>query len=105
MPLHPLACQPCCCWRAPQSIKWSPSWGAAWPGLLGTEYGHAVLLKVGYFIPLLTLASVNRLVLTEQMAQRQSKSLIQASIAVEMFLGVLVIFTAGFPCLTDAWNT
>ena len=69
------------------------------PGLLGTTYGHVALVKVGLFLLLLTLAALNRLVLTEHLS-RSSAGVTQrhmrVSIGVEMVLGAAVIITAGF---------
>ena len=66
------------------------------PGLFGTEYGHVALLKLGCFCILLTLAALNRLVLTGCMARGGSRSRMQLSIASEAMLGALVIVIASF---------
>jgi mono/diheme cytochrome c family protein len=65
------------------------------PGLLGTRYGHVALIKLGLFIGLLSLAVLNRLVLTERLAHGHSRTHMRLSIAVEMSLGLLVIVVAG----------
>ena len=41
------------------------------PGLLGTEYGHVALVKLGLFLMLLFLAALNRFVFTERLARQQ----------------------------------
>lgn len=66
------------------------------PGLFGTAYGHVALVKLGLFVLLLTLAAINRLVLTERMAQGGSRSHMRVSIAGEMALGALVVIVAAF---------
>lgn len=64
------------------------------PGLFGTTYGHVALVKLALFIVLLTLAALNRLVLTERVAH--GTTAIRISIIFEMLLGIAVIVTAGF---------
>ncbi|MDR3537647.1 MAG: CopD family protein [Acetobacteraceae bacterium] len=44
------------------------------PGLLGTAYGHAVLLKAALFTVLLGFAALNRVVLTPRLRQAQAAS-------------------------------
>lgn len=69
------------------------------PGLFGTSYGHVALVKLGLFFILLTLAALNRLVLTDHLAQSASSEArrrMRTSIMIEMILGVAVIVTAGF---------
>lgn len=68
-------------------------------GLFGTQYGHIALAKLALFGVLLTIAGVNRLVLTERLAgtdPRAARRHMQFSIATEALLGILVILTAGF---------
>lgn len=68
-------------------------------GLFGTTYGHIALIKVGIFLALLTLAALNRLVLTEQLAHSTASVMqrrMRLSIAAEMLLGTAVIIVAGF---------
>jgi putative copper export protein/mono/diheme cytochrome c family protein len=68
------------------------------PGLFGTSYGHVALAKLALFFVLLSLAALNRLVLTERLpsdplgAARWHMGL---SILCEMALGVAVIVAAG----------
>jgi mono/diheme cytochrome c family protein len=69
------------------------------PGLLGTTYGHVALIKVGFFLVLLTLAAINRLVLTEHLAHSTggvTQRHMRVSIGIEMVLGAAVIIVAGF---------
>jgi putative copper export protein/mono/diheme cytochrome c family protein len=69
------------------------------PGLFGTTYGHVALIKVAIFLALLTLAALNRLVLTEHLAHSTSgvtQRHMRLSIALEMLLGAAVVVTAGF---------
>lgn len=65
------------------------------PGLFGTTYGHVALIKLGLFFVLLTLAALNRLVLTERMAEITPR-IMRLSIATETILGTLVVITAAF---------
>ena len=69
------------------------------PGLLGTEYGHVALVKLGLFLMLLFLAALNRFVFTERLADSRfltARRRMRVSIAIEMLLGAAVIITAGF---------
>jgi putative copper export protein/mono/diheme cytochrome c family protein len=68
------------------------------PGLFGTSYGHVALVKLAVFVLLLSLAVLNRLVLTERLASDPSGAArwhMGLSILCEMVLGVAVIVTAG----------
>ncbi len=68
------------------------------PGLFGTSYGHVALAKLALFFVLLSLAALNRLVLTERLASDPSGAArwhMSWSILCEMVLGVAVIFAAG----------
>ena len=68
------------------------------PGLFGTRYGHVALVKLALFFVLLSLAGVNRLVLTERLAgdePRAARWHMRLSILCEMVLGVAVIVAAG----------
>ncbi len=68
-------------------------------GLFGTTYGHVALIKVGIFLALLTLAALNRLLLTEHLAQNTAgitQRHMRLSIAAEMLLGIAVVITASF---------
>jgi putative copper export protein/mono/diheme cytochrome c family protein len=67
------------------------------PGLFGTGYGQVALAKLGLFVVLLTLAALNRLVLTDRLAAGSGTRLaMRLSVAAEMGLGALVVLTAGF---------
>lgn len=69
------------------------------PGLFGTGYGHVALLKLALFVVLLTIATLNRFVLTDRLAgaaPRAARHYMRISIAIEMVLGALVILTAGW---------
>ena len=68
-------------------------------GLFGTEYGRTALLKLGLFFVLLSLAAVNRLVLTDRLrdgSDTVSLRLLRISLAVEIVLGAVVIIIAAF---------
>ena len=67
------------------------------PGLLGTEYGHVAMVKLGLFLMLLFLAALNRFAFTERLAGSASHSRrrLQVSIAIEMLLGIGVVVAAG----------
>lgn len=68
-------------------------------GLFGTTYGHVALIKVAIFLALLILAALNRLILTEHLAQNTAgvtQRHMRLSIAAEMLLGSAVIVTASF---------
>ena len=69
------------------------------PGLFGTAYGQIALAKLALFIVLLTLAALNRLALTERLAEttcNAARRLMRTSIALEAVLGTLVVILAGF---------
>ncbi|HET6607034.1 MAG TPA: CopD family protein [Rhodopila sp.] len=66
------------------------------PGLLGTPYGHIILLKVGLFAGALTLALLNRLWLTDRLVAHGHASGLRVSIAVEATFGCLIILAAGW---------
>ena len=69
------------------------------PGLFGTGYGHVALVKLGLFVVLLALAALNRLALTDRLAEIAPDSArhhMRVSIATEAVLGALVVITAGF---------
>ena len=68
------------------------------PGLFGTSYGHVALAKLALFFVLLSLAALNRLVLTERLASDPSGAArwhMSWSILCEIVLGVAVIVAAG----------
>jgi putative copper export protein/mono/diheme cytochrome c family protein len=65
------------------------------PGLFGTTYGDVALIKLSVFVVLLTLAGLNRFVLTERV-ERISPRAMRASVASEAVLGLLVVIAAGF---------
>lgn len=66
--------------------------GGGLPGLLGTSYGHAALVKSGLFLGLLALAALNRFVFIDRLAR--SPDAMRVSIAGEMLLGFAVILSA-----------
>jgi putative copper export protein/mono/diheme cytochrome c family protein len=63
-------------------------------GLLGTAYGRVILLKLGLFTALLTLACINRLVLAPQLGRWAGR--LRASVAAEMILGFCVVAAASW---------
>ena len=65
------------------------------PGLVGTDYGHAASVKLSLLVFLLTLAAINRFVLTPALdATPVAMRRLRASVAVETVLGVCVVLTA-----------
>lgn len=67
------------------------------PGLLGTDYGHIILVKLGLFLCLIALAAGNRFVFTSGLTNRDpalSRSRLVWSIAIECALGLLVVLAA-----------
>ena len=69
------------------------------PGLFGTAYGQTALAKLAFFIVLLTLAALNRLALTERLAEaggNAARRLMRTSIVSEAVLGTLVVILAAF---------
>jgi putative copper export protein/mono/diheme cytochrome c family protein len=68
-------------------------------GLFGTQYGQIALLKLAIFFVLLTLAAINRFVLTERLRGEDDSMiarLLRVTLAVEAMLGALVILVAAF---------
>ena len=68
------------------------------PGLLGTAYGHAALIKLCLFLAMLGLAVWNRLSLTDRLDADDptaARRLLSLSVALETTGGLLVILTAG----------
>jgi putative copper export protein/mono/diheme cytochrome c family protein len=65
------------------------------PGLLGTEYGHLVLVKSVLFAVLLTLAMVNRFVLTARFERGQTgRAVLGVAIGIEAIAGAVVVVAA-----------
>ncbi len=74
-----------------------PSIGSL-PGMLGTDYGHVALMKLGLFILMLVCAAWNRLVLTDRLdtvGADRARYWMTVSVAVETGLGLLVVLAAG----------
>jgi putative copper export protein/mono/diheme cytochrome c family protein len=67
------------------------------PGLFGTTYGHIALVKLALFLVLLTLAALNRFLLTDRLAATPHSTTLhmRLSVAAEAALGALVVVTAG----------
>ncbi len=69
-------------------------------GLLGTAYGHVILLKLALFASLLTLAAINRLVLTPRLSASglpgSGPGMLRVSVAVETGLGLCVLSAAAW---------
>jgi putative copper export protein/mono/diheme cytochrome c family protein len=63
-------------------------------GLFGTAYGRVILLKLALFASLLTLAVINRLVLTPRLAR--GAGTLRASVLAEIGLGLCVITAASW---------
>ena len=69
------------------------------PGLFGTGYGQIALVKLGLFFVLLALAAINRLALTDRLAETApdaARHHMRMSVATEAVLGIFVVLTAGF---------
>jgi putative copper export protein/mono/diheme cytochrome c family protein len=68
------------------------------PALLGTAYGHLVLLKIALFLLALTLAAVNRLWLTDRLRTGGpgARGHLMVSIGIETLLGLAIITAAAF---------
>jgi putative copper export protein/mono/diheme cytochrome c family protein len=64
------------------------------PALLGTQYGHLALLKLGLFFLALGLACVNRLVLTARLGTGVARRALIGSIAVEAVAVFCVVAAA-----------
>jgi putative copper resistance protein D len=66
------------------------------PGLLGTDYGRVILVKLGLFLALLALAAGNRFVFTSALRRNPelSRSRLIWSVSLECVLGLLVIVAA-----------
>jgi putative copper export protein/mono/diheme cytochrome c family protein len=68
-------------------------------GLVGTDYGHVALVKLGLFLVLLLLAALNRSLLTPALAGKRggaARQQLLRSIAIEMVLGLCVLFAASW---------
>jgi putative copper resistance protein D len=74
----------------------------AWSLLTATEYGRVLLMKLVLFVLMLTIAAVNRAVLTPQLAspspegQRRAQHRLARHCVFEIGLGVLIISIAGW---------
>ncbi|HVY15531.1 MAG TPA: CopD family protein [Rhodopila sp.] len=66
------------------------------PGLVGTPYGHIVLLKLGLFTAALGLALLNRLWLTDRLAADGRAGPLRLSVATEALLGCGIVLAAGW---------
>jgi putative copper export protein/mono/diheme cytochrome c family protein len=68
-------------------------------GLVGTDYGHVALAKLGLFLALLLLAALNRSLLTPALAGKRglaARTHLLRSIGVETALGLLVLLAASW---------
>jgi copper resistance protein D len=72
--------------------------------LVGTEYGHVLLLKIGLFIALVAIAAINRLRLTPRLSQESAKAEETHRLAVdrlvrnsllELVIGLVIIALVG----------
>jgi putative copper export protein/mono/diheme cytochrome c family protein len=66
------------------------------PGLLGTAYGHAVLIKGALFTVLLGFAAVNRLVLTPRLHDPAGLAQLRWSVRIEAVLGLATVMVAAW---------
>jgi putative copper resistance protein D len=75
-------------------------------GLVGTAYGQLVLIKIGLFLLMLSLAGDNRLRLLPRIAQAESARSagalrqLRRNATVEIALGLVVIYVVGVLGLT-----
>src|SRR6185312_1737084 len=68
-------------------------------GLVGTDYGHVALAKLGLFLALLLLAALNRSLFTPALAGKRglaARTHLLRSIAVETALGLAVLLAASW---------
>jgi putative copper export protein/mono/diheme cytochrome c family protein len=64
------------------------------PGLFGTGYGHALLLKLGLFTGLLGCAALNRFLLTPRLAAPGGPLRLRHAVVVEAVLGLAAVLVA-----------
>ena len=68
------------------------------PALAGTAYGQFALVKIALFVAALVLAAVNRLGLTDRLADgvAGARGTLRLSIVVEALTGLAIVLAAGF---------
>jgi putative copper export protein/mono/diheme cytochrome c family protein len=68
------------------------------PALLGTTYGHILLLKIALFLATLMLAACNRLWLTDRLTSRATgaRRHLLISVSIETLFGLAIVTAAGF---------
>jgi putative copper export protein/mono/diheme cytochrome c family protein len=64
------------------------------PELIGTQYGHMAMIKIGLFALALGLACLNRLALTARIGRGLARRWLIASIAAEAVIGLCVVLAA-----------
>ena len=68
-------------------------------GLIGTDYGHVALAKLGLFLALLLLAALNRSVLTPALAGKRglaARAHLLRSIGIEATIGLAILLAASW---------
>jgi len=65
-------------------------------GLIETTYGRLVLLKIGLFVAMVGIATVNRFYLTPRLAAAAATYQLQRNCAAEIALGLAAVFVVGF---------
>jgi copper resistance protein D len=65
-------------------------------GLTQTTYGRLVLLKIGLFVAMVAIATINRFHLTPLLAAAAAVDRLQRNCAAEIALGLAAVFVVGF---------
>lgn len=68
------------------------------PALFGTPYGHIALIKIALFLFALVLAAINRLRLTDRLAEGagQARAHLLLSVGIETAIGTAIVTAAAF---------
>jgi len=65
-------------------------------GLVETTYGRLVLVKIGLFVAMVAIATINRFHLTPRLAAAAAVDRLQRNCAAEIALGLAAVFVVGF---------
>lgn len=65
-------------------------------GLIETTYGKLVLLKIGLFVAMVAIATINRFYLTPRLAAAAAVHRLQRNCAAEIALGLAAVLVVGF---------
>jgi copper resistance protein D len=65
-------------------------------GLIETTYGRLVLLKIGLFVAMVAIATINRFYLTPRLAAAAAVHRLQRNCAAEIALGLAAVLVVGF---------